>query len=90
LKNYFSSKFTLGVLGGGQLGKMLLAETHKYDIYTAILDNDKNAPCSEICNRFEIGNLLDYDAVYAFGKTVDLLTIEIENVNIDALDQLEK
>ena len=90
MKNYFSSKFTLGVLGGGQLGKMLLAETHKYDIYTAILDNDKNAPCSEICNRFEIGNLLDYDAVYAFGKTVDLLTIEIENVNIDALDQLEK
>lgn len=90
MKNYFSSKFTLGVLGGGQLGKMLLAETHKYDIYTAILDNDKNAPCSEICNRFEIGNLLDYEAVYAFGKTVDLLTIEIENVNIDALDQLEK
>ena len=90
MKNYFSSKFTLGVLGGGQLGKMLLAETHKYDIYTAILDNDKNAPCSEICNRFEIGNLLDYDAVYAFGKTVDLLTIEIEYVNIDALDQLEK
>ena len=90
MKNYFSSKFTLGVLGGGQLGKMLLAETHKYDIYTAILDNDKNVPCSEICNRFEIGNLLDYEAVYAFGKTVDLLTIEIENVNIDALDQLEK
>ena len=90
MKNYFSSKFTLGVLGGGQLGKMLLAETHKYDIYTAILDNDKNAPCSEICNRFEIGNLLDYEAVYNFGKTVDLLTIEIENVNIDALDQLEK
>ena len=90
MKNYFSSKFTLGVLGGGQLGKMLLAETHKFDIYTAILDNDKNAPCSEICNRFEIGNLLDYEAVYNFGKTVDLLTIEIENVNIDALDQLEK
>lgn len=90
MKNYFSSNFTLGVLGGGQLGKMLLSETHKFDICTAILDNDKNAPCSEICNRFEIGNLLDYDAVFNFGKTVDLLTIEIENVNIDALDQLEK
>lgn len=90
MKNYFSSNFTLGVLGGGQLGKMLLAETHKFDIYTAILDSNKNAPCAEICNRFEVGDLLDYNAVYAFGKTVDLLTIEIENVNIDALDQLEK
>jgi 5-(carboxyamino)imidazole ribonucleotide synthase len=90
LKNYFSSNFTLGVLGGGQLGKMLLAETHKFDINTAILDSSKNAPCAEICNRFEIGDLLDYDAVYNFGKTVDLLTIEIENVNIDALEQLEK
>ncbi len=90
MKNYFSSNFTLGVLGGGQLGRMLLAETHKFDVRTAILDNDKNAPCSEICNRFEVGNLLDYDAIYNFGKTVDLLTIEIENVNIDALEQLEK
>ncbi|MBG7611670.1 5-(carboxyamino)imidazole ribonucleotide synthase [Polaribacter sp. BAL334] len=90
MKNYFSSNFTLGVLGGGQLGKMLLAETHKFDINTAILDSSKNAPCAEICNRFEIGNLLDYDAVYNFGKSVDLLTIEIENVNIDALEQLEK
>lgn len=90
MKNYFSSNFTLGVLGGGQLGKMLLAETHKFDIYTAILDSSKSAPCAQICNRFEIGNLLDYEAVYNFGKTVDLLTIEIENVNIDALDQLEK
>ena len=90
MKNYFSSNFTLGVLGGGQLGKMLLAETHKFDINTAILDSSKNAPCAEICNRFEIGDLLNYDAVYNFGKTVDLLTIEIENVNIDALEQLEK
>ncbi|WP_445748899.1 5-(carboxyamino)imidazole ribonucleotide synthase [Polaribacter sp.] len=90
MKNYFSSNFTLGVLGGGQLGRMLLSETQKFDIYTAILDNDKNAPCSEICNRFEVGNLLDYESVYNFGKTVDLLTIEIENVNIDALEQLEK
>jgi len=90
LKNYFSSNFTLGVLGGGRLGRMLLSETQKFDIFTAILDNDKNAPCSQICNRFEVGNLLDYESVYNFGKTVDLLTIEIENVNIDALEQLEK
>lgn len=69
---------------------MLLTETHKFDINTAILDPNKNAPCAQICNRFETGDLLNYDAVYNFGKTVDLLSIEIENVNIDALEQLEK
>ena len=89
VKNYFSSDFKLGVLGGGQLGRMLLAETQKFDIHTSILDSNKNAPCAEICNTFVVGNLLDFEAVYNFGKTVDLLTIEIENVNLDALDKLE-
>jgi 5-(carboxyamino)imidazole ribonucleotide synthase len=89
LKNYYSSGFKLGILGGGQLGRMLLAETQKFDIYTAILENNKNAPCAAICNRFVVGDLLDFEAVYNFGKTVDLLTIEIENVNLDALDKLE-
>ena len=89
MKNYFSSDFKLGILGGGQLGRMLLAETQKLDIYTSILDGNKNAPCAKICNHFEVGSLLDFDAVYNFGKTVDLLTIEIENVNLDALDKLE-
>ena len=90
MKNYFSSDFKLGVLGGGQLGRMLLAETQKYDVYTAILDASPEAPCAQICNEFHIGNLLDFDAVYNFGKLVDVLTIEIEHVNIDALYQLEK
>ncbi len=89
MKNYYSSDFKLGVLGGGQLGRMLLAETQKLDIYTSILDSNKNAPCAQICNNFVIGDLLDFEAVYNFGKTVDLLTIEIENVNLDALDKLE-
>ena len=90
MKNYFSSDFKLGVLGGGQLGRMLLAETQKFDIYTCILDASHEAPCAQICNEFHIGNLLDFDTVYNFGKKVDVLTIEIENVNIDALDRLEK
>jgi 5-(carboxyamino)imidazole ribonucleotide synthase len=90
LKHYFSSDFKLGVLGGGQLGRMLLAETQKYDIHTAILDASSEAPCAQICNEFHIGNLLDFDAVYNFGKRVDVLTIEIEHVNIEALYQLEK
>lgn len=90
MNNYFSSNFKLGVLGGGQLGRMLLAETQKFDIYTAILDASPEAPCAQICNEFHVGNLLDFDAVYNFGKLVDVLTIEIEHVNIDALHQLEK
>jgi len=90
VNNFFSSDFKLGVLGGGQLGRMLLTETQKLDIHTSILDSSTNAPCAEICNKFVVGNLLDFDAVYAFGKTVDLLTIEIENVNLDALDKLEE
>ena len=89
MKNYYSSDFKLGVLGGGQLGRMLLAETQKLDIHTSILDSNKNAPCAEICNTFVVGNLLDFNAVYNFGKTVDLLTIEIENINLDALDKLQ-
>ncbi len=90
MKNYFSSDFRLGVLGGGQLGRMLLTETQKLDIYTVILDGNSDAPCAQICNEFHQGDLLDFDTVYNFGKQVDLLTIEIENVNIDALDKLEE
>ena len=90
MKNYFSSNFKLGVLGGGQLGKMLLNETHKFDIYTCILDASKDAPCAQICNKFYQGSLMDFDTVYNFGKKVDLLTIEIEHVNIDALFKLQE
>ena len=89
MKNYFSSDFRLGVLGGGQLGRMLLTETQKFDVFTVILDGSSDAPCAQICNEFHQGNLLDYDTVYNFGKKVDLLTVEIEKVNIDALDDLE-
>lgn len=90
MKNYFSSNFKLGVLGGGQLGRMLLSETQKFDIYTVILDGAHNAPCAQICNEFHQGDLMDFQTVYDFGKQVDLLTIEIEHVNIEALLKLEK
>ncbi len=86
---YFSSDFKLGILGGGQLGKMLLYETRKFDIYTKVLDASSEAPCRISCNEFVQGSLMDYDTVMTFGKNVDVLTIEIENVNIDALEQLE-
>lgn len=87
--NYFSTDFKIGILGGGQLGKMLLAECRKWDITTYILDPSKDAPAQFGAHYFEVGNLLDFETVYQFGKKVDILTIEIENVNLDALDQLE-
>ncbi len=87
--NFFSSSFKLGILGGGQLGKMLLYETRKWDIRTKVMDASTDAPCRIACNEFIQGNLLDFDAVYNFGKDVDVLTIEIENVNVDALEKLE-
>ena len=87
--NYFSSDFKLGILGGGQLGKMLLAETRKFDIQTYVIDPSKEAPCQFGATEFFIGDLMDFEAIYEFGKKVNLLTIEIENVNLDALDKLE-
>ena len=87
--NYFSSDFKLGILGGGQLGKMLLSETRKFDIQTYVLDPSMDAPCQFGATHFFIGDLMDFDTVYDFGEKVDLLTIEIENVNLDALDKLE-
>ncbi|GIM59032.1 5-(carboxyamino)imidazole ribonucleotide synthase [Capnocytophaga canimorsus] len=88
--NYFSSDFTLGILGGGQLGKMLLTETRKFDIATKVMDAAADAPARFATNEFVRGDLLDYDAVYHFGKGVDVLTFEIENVNVAALEQLER
>lgn len=87
--NYFSSDFKLGILGGGQLGKMLLQVTSRLSIKTNILDPSKDSPCKNLCNEFEIGNLMDFDSVYQFGKKCDLVTFEIEHVNIEALEKLE-
>ncbi|GGX16822.1 5-(carboxyamino)imidazole ribonucleotide synthase [Aquimarina muelleri] len=90
MTNFFSSNFKLGILGGGQLGKMMLYETRKYDIKTHVLDPSQDAPCKIACDYFQQGNLMDYDTVYNFGKKVDILTFEIESVNLKALIQLEK
>lgn len=87
--DYFSSGFKLGILGGGQLGKMLLYDTRKFDIQTFVLDPAADAPGRLACDRFVQGSLMDFDTVYTFGKEVDVLTIEIELVNLDALERLE-
>ena len=88
--NYFSSDFKLGILGGGQLGKMLLYETRKLDIHTIVMDPSEEAPCKISANKFVLGDLMDYEAVLEFGRQVDILTFEIESVNVAALKQLEK
>lgn len=88
--SYFSTHKTLGILGGGQLGKMLLYTTRKWDIKTHVLDPSEAAPSKVACDYFEVGDFKDYQTVYEFGKKVDVLTFEIEHVNLDALKQLEK
>ena len=87
--NYFSSNFTLGILGGGQLGKMLLNATSRLSVKTNVLDPSEDSPCKKLCNEFQQGNLMDFKSVYEFGKKCDLITYEIEHVNIEALEKLE-
>ena len=81
---------TLGILGGGQLGRMVIQSAINYNIDIHILDPDGNAPCRSICQKFVQGNLKDFDTVYAFGRECDVITIEIEHVNTDALEKLVK
>jgi 5-(carboxyamino)imidazole ribonucleotide synthase len=87
---FFSTTKTLGILGGGQLGKMLLYTTRKWDIKTKVLDPSESAPARLACDEFVMGSLTDFQTVYEFGKGLDVLTIEIEKVNVEALEKLEK
>lgn len=84
------SERKIGILGGGQLGKMLINAANQWGIQTFVLDPSSECPASKTCGTFIPGDPKNYDDVYAFGNMVDVLTIEIENVNIDALLQLEK
>ena len=88
--SFFSTSKTIGILGGGQLGKMLLYDTRKWDIKTKVLDNNPNAPAKLSCDEFHVGDLMDYQTVLNFAKNIDILTIEIENVNVKALEEIEK
>lgn len=86
----FYGDLRVGILGGGQLGRMWIQNAMNYNVNVAVMDADANAPCKNFTERFVNADITDYQAVYDFGKTVDLLTIEIEKVNIEALEQLEK
>ncbi|RCH56046.1 5-(carboxyamino)imidazole ribonucleotide synthase [Mucilaginibacter hurinus] len=86
----FYGDLKLGILGGGQLGRMLIQQAINYNVTVKVLDPDREAPCRKLCEEFVVGSLSDYDTVYKFGKKVDLLTIEIEKVNVEALAKLEE
>ena len=86
----FYGDLKLGILGGGQLGRMLIQQAINYNVTVKVLDPDREAPCKKLCDEFVVGSLGDYETVYKFGKKVDMLTIEIEKVNVDALEQLAK
>jgi 5-(carboxyamino)imidazole ribonucleotide synthase len=78
-----------GILGGGQLGRMLLQAAANYPVETFVMENDENCPAAHLCHHFTKGDITKYDDVYNFGKGLDVLTIEIESVNEDALERLE-
>ena len=86
----FSSNFKLGILGGGQLGKMLLYDAKRYDLHTKVMDSNNQAPCAKIADEFIVGDITNYQDVINFGNKVDLITVEIEKINTEALLDLEK
>ena len=89
MKNIHSENFKIGILGGGQLGRMTLQEAYNLNLHISILDPAANAPCKDLCSEFVQGDFKDYDTVYNFGKNKDVITIEFEDVNADALQKLE-
>jgi len=78
-----------GILGGGQLGRMLLQAAANYPVITYVMENDNECPAAHLCHHFTKGDIKNFEAVYNFGKGLDAVTIEIENVNADALEKLE-
>ena len=88
--SFYDKDFRLGILGGGQLGRMFIQEAINYNVNVCILDPSPDAPCAAIANEFHLGDFKDYDTVMNFGKQMDVITIEIEHVNVQALKDLQK
>lgn len=89
MERLVTSNLKLGIIAGGQLGKMLILEASKWDIISYVMDKDENCPAGRIASFYINGDNLDFDSVYQFGKMVDVLTFEIENINIEALKKLK-
>lgn len=90
MERLVTSNLKLGIIAGGQLGKMLIQDASKWDIITYVLDPVKNCPAGSIASHFTQGDYLDFNDVYSFGKQVDVLTYEIENINTSALHKLKQ
>ncbi len=89
-KKWYGKSFRLGMIGGGQLGRMFIQEAINFDVQVYVMDPDPNAPCKESASLFTIGNILDYQSVLDFGLDKDVITVEMENINIEALEELER
>ena len=89
MERLVTSHLKLGIIAGGQLGKMLVQEASKWDISTFVLDREKDCPAGSIATVFQQGDPLSFDDVYNFGKKVETLTFEIENINVEALHRLK-
>jgi 5-(carboxyamino)imidazole ribonucleotide synthase len=83
-----SAPLKVGILGGGQLGRMLLQAAANYPVETHVLENEEDCPAAHLCHQFTLGEITRFEDVYNFGKGLDALTIEIENVNVEALEKL--
>jgi 5-(carboxyamino)imidazole ribonucleotide synthase len=89
-KNGSQGQPKAGILGGGQLGRMLLQAAANYPVETFVMENDPDCPSAHLCHHFTKGDITNFNDVYNFGKGLDLLTIEIESVNEDALEKLQQ
>ena len=87
---WYGNDYKLGVLGAGQLGRMLIQEAINWNVHIYTMDSEPDSPCSRISHQFTCGSITDYDDVLKFGKDKNLITVEIENVNLEALEELER
>lgn len=90
MEKLVTSEVKLGIIAGGQLGKMLVLAASNWNVNTYVLDKDDHCPASSSCTFFINGDQLNYEDVYGFGQMVDVLTLELENVNIEALKKLKQ
>ena len=89
MEKLVTSEVKLGIIAGGQLGKMLVLAASNWNVNTYVLDNVEHCPASSACTFFFKGDPLNFDDVYKFGQLVDVLTLELENVNVEALKRLK-
>ncbi len=90
MEKVVTSNLKLGIIAGGQLGKMLIQDASKWDVITHVLDPEERCPAGSIASHFVRGDYRDFDTVLRFGRQVDVLTYEIENINVEALRALKE